>query len=265
MFSFSLHNVREKCHWVALCLSLFLVTGIIVSTILWPSKGRASYDTGATGTLKLQNDYQSPYRCRDCHADEFRAWSSTSHADASLDPVFQANLQSVQQPGKCFSCHTTGYDSTTGQFALAGVTCEACHGPYREGHPAESMMIAPPEELCGACHGSTLTEWASSRHGKAEVTCTACHEVHSQKIRSADNTNALCADCHQDQTQDPTHSIHSQTAASVYCIDCHLVRSGDDAGSAVKGQVRTGHSFAVSVSACDDCHPTPLQPGMGPP
>ena len=35
---------------------------------------------------------------------------------------------------------------------LAGVTCEACHGPYREGHPEESMVIATSEDLCGICH-----------------------------------------------------------------------------------------------------------------
>ena len=75
----------------------------------------------------------------------------TVHTNASFDPIFQVYLQGVEEPGECFACHTMGYNAITGQFMLAGVTCEACHGPYREGHPEESMVIATSEDLCGIC------------------------------------------------------------------------------------------------------------------
>jgi predicted CXXCH cytochrome family protein len=263
MHRLTLRNAREKSPWLALGVSLFIAASTIAMTLLWPAESRAFANAGETDRSSRAGGYQSPQQCRECHAAEFQSWSGTSHADASFDPIFQVYLQRAAQPGECFTCHTTGYNQVTGQFVLAGVTCEACHGPYREGHTAESMMIASPEELCGACHASTLAEWASSRHGKAGVTCTACHEVHTQKTRSAANTNALCTGCHHDQTRDATHTIHID--AGVHCVDCHLARPSDDVSSALNGKAATGHFFAVLVSTCSNCHPVPLRPDVAHP
>jgi predicted CXXCH cytochrome family protein len=257
MYRLSLSNARENCHWLALAASLLIVTCTIAATLLWTSESRALDFTGDVTLSSPPGDYYSPYHCRECHVAEFQAWSGTSHADASFDPIFQVYLQQVAEPGECFSCHTTGYNSTTGRFVLAGVTCEACHGPYREGHPGESMTIATSEDFCGTCHTSTLGEWASSRHGGAGVTCTACHEVHTQKTRSAETTNALCTGCHQDPTQNAVHTVHG--AADVRCTDCHIGRPSDDVSVAVSGKALTGHGFAVFVTTCSDCHPTPLR------
>ena len=113
-------------------------------------------------------------------------------------------------------------------------------------------MVAAPEELCGHCHTSTVTEWRSSRHGQVGITCVACHEVHTQKTRVTEATDLLCANCHQSDMQDATHAVHSQ--AVVRCIDCHLARPDDIAESAVSGHAITSHSFTVSVSTCEDCH-----------
>ena len=261
MSSSSPFDAREKCQSLALATSLLILAGAIAATLFSPAGSRASDAAAETGPVSLPGDYESPRHCRECHPTEFQAWSGTTHADASFDPIFQVYLQQAREPGECWSCHTTGYNSTTGQFVLAGVTCEACHGPYREHHSAQDMMIASPAELCGTCHKGTSAEWASSPHGKAQVTCTACHEVHAQNTHSADNTNALCAACHQDQTQDSTHTIHRHSDTGVFCIDCHLARSRDDIGDAVNGQAVTGHAMAVFVSTCDDCHALPLQPG----
>jgi hypothetical protein len=263
MLRFTLLSMRHQSHWLALVVSFFILATTISLTLLWPSGSLAFQDELPGGTFSIFGSYQSPQRCRECHESEFQAWSNTTHARASFDPVFQVYLQQAEEPGECFACHTTGYNAITGQFMLAGVTCEACHGPYREGHPEESMVIAASEDLCGTCHPSTLIEWTSSRHGKVGVTCVDCHEVHTQKTRAAAATNSLCAGCHRDTLRDATHTIHSQ--ADVRCIDCHLARPGDDAGDAVSGHAVTGHSFAVFVSTCNDCHlafvsPTPQSP-----
>jgi hypothetical protein len=253
------HNLRQQSYWLALAASFLILTSTISLTLLWPTASLALNDERAQGsTSSVFGNYQSPQHCRQCHAAEFQAWSSTTHAQAAFDPIFQVYLQQAEKPGECFSCHTTGYNAMTGQFVLAGVTCEACHGPYRPAHPQESMTVATSEELCGTCHANTLLEWSSSRHGKVGVTCVDCHEVHTQRTRVAATTNALCAACHQNHTQDVTHSVHGR--AGVRCIDCHLARPSGDAQAAMKGHAITGHSFTVAASTCDDCHPLSLTP-----
>jgi hypothetical protein len=261
MKNLSLSNFREKCSWLVVTASLLILASTLALTLLWPSQTQAFDQASEAGSPFLPGDYQSPQNCRECHPEQFQDWSSTSHADASFDPIFQVYLERVGEPGECLSCHTTGYNSNTGQFVLAGVTCEACHGPYRPEHPAESMQVAASEDLCGTCHTTTFAEWASSNHSEAGVSCADCHEVHTQKTHSSDVANALCAGCHQGQTQDTVHAIHIHSTSSIHCTACHLARPADDASDMVKGQVTTAHSFVVSVSTCDDCHTTPLGSG----
>jgi hypothetical protein len=252
MHTFDLRAAQEKSHWVAFAISLLILVSTISFTVVFSSPGQAFNANVAINLLPFSGNYSSPQRCRECHAAEFQAWSHTTHAEASFDPIFQVSLQRVAEPGECFACHTTGYDSATGQFVLSGVTCEACHGPYRPEHPEESMVVAASEDLCGMCHTGTLAEWRSSRHGKVGVTCVDCHEVHTQKTHAAENTNTLCSGCHQIQTPNATHFTHSR--ADLYCVDCHLARVSDDVNEMVKGQAVTGHTFTVSATTCNDCH-----------
>lgn len=251
MAGFDAEKMRQQSPWLVFAASFFIVVTTITLTLLWPTASVALEAKPNRG-FSMWGNYQSPQRCRECHEAEFAAWSNTTHAQASFDPIFQLYLQQVEQPGECFSCHTTGYNTNTGQFVLAGVTCEACHGPYRAEHPQESMVIATSAEMCGSCHPSTLVEWQSSRHGQVDVTCIDCHEVHTQHTREAVTTNALCATCHQDQIQNETHQVHSE--ANVVCVDCHLARPDNRGQGAVSGHAVTGHSFAVFFSTCDDCH-----------
>jgi len=255
-------KLREKCTWLALGAALLILASTITLTLVWPPEIQALDQASEGGSPFFPGDYQSPQHCRECHAEQFQAWSGTTHADASFDPIFQVYMERVGEPGECLSCHTTGYNSFTGQFVLAGVTCEACHGPYRPGHPEESMQVAASEDLCGTCHTRTHSEWASSNHSQVGVSCADCHEVHTQKTRSSEVANALCAGCHEGQTQDTTHRIHVHVETGIHCTACHLARASDDSSDMVKGQVATGHSFVVAVSTCDDCHPSPVGPGI---
>ncbi len=257
MSKFTLSKMRPYSHWLVFTVSFLILATTISLTLLWPP-GSVALDQQTTldQTGSRWGNYQSPQHCRECHQEEFQAWSNTTHAKASFDPIFQTYLEQVEQPGECFTCHATGYDTNTGQFVLAGVTCEACHGPYRAEHPRESMMIAASADLCGNCHASTLVEWQSSRHGSVGVNCIDCHEVHTQQTRAAAATNAPCATCHEKQIQDQTHAQHSQ--ADVHCIDCHLARPDNNGSRAVSGHAITGHSFAVFVKTCTACHDNSL-------
>ncbi len=230
-----------------------LILGFVLSlTFLCSHPQSAQPILPTRNGFSLFGNYQSPDRCRECHPEQYAAWADTIHAQASFDPIFQVYFEAAGRPGECFACHATGYDTTTGQFALAGVSCEACHGPYRPGHPEATMVVAASETLCGACHTSTLQEWKRSRHGQVGVRCGDCHEVHSQQARAAVATNELCAQCHEDTAHDRIHHRHMGTGLG--CVDCHLSRPPNKGENAISGRALTGHSFAAATSVCERCH-----------
>ncbi|MEZ4771511.1 MAG: multiheme c-type cytochrome [Caldilineales bacterium] len=239
--------------WIAILLTALIGAATILLTAALQPGTAAVAGNPQGGVSSVAGAYQGPQHCAECHPSEFYSWAGTTHANASFDPIFQAYLQSVDQQGECFACHTTGYDAQTGQFVTAGVTCESCHGPYRDDHPGQSMEIATADDLCGTCHRSTVAEWRTSNHGQAGIACVACHEVHSQKTHMQTDSDALCAGCHERDAQDDLHQTHH--AAAIGCIRCHVARPEFDAGAAVSGMAETGHSFAAAPGICADCHP----------
>lgn len=245
-------QLRRYNPWLTVAIAAIILTATLGLTFLGPAPGRGAPAASAPSSFSIFGAYQSPDRCRECHPEEFHAWTGTTHAQASFDPIFQQYLQQAEKPGECFACHATGYDTRTGQFVLAGVSCEACHGPYRPGHPEATMVIADSETLCGACHTSTLQEWKTSRHGQVGVSCGDCHEVHTQAPRAVAITNELCARCHKERTQDDMHRQH--LARELRCIDCHLSQPQKDVSGAVSGHAVTGHAFGVVEATCARCH-----------
>lgn len=243
---------RGRSQWLAFALSLTLVTFVLGLTLLSAPDIRFA-ENGEPRLLALLTDYISPQGCRECHLEQFTSWQHTTHANALFDPVFRTYLEQADNPAECLACHTTGYDPQSGQFVLAGVTCEACHGPYRAGHPEESMIIARDPEFCGECHTTTLAEWQASGHGQAGIACVDCHEVHSQQAWTT-TTYGLCADCHSQAVANPLHLTHQE--ANIPCIECHLALPEEIviSGHIPTGQPLTGHSFTATLDNCDTCH-----------
>jgi hypothetical protein len=80
--------------------------------------------------------------CVKCHAGEVNVWKATPHArtfdELHRRPEAQAiaaklGIQSIKHDGRCVDCHyTTQIDpSTASPHAIAGVSCESCHGAAR--------------------------------------------------------------------------------------------------------------------------------------
>lgn len=102
--------------------------------------------------LSADHEYIGAQKCRPCHLIEYKSWEKTPHARAldSLKPEEQAKAE-------CVSCHVTG-----GRKELAGVQCEACHGPGKDYAPKEIMkkaakskaagLLVPDEKSCRGCH-----------------------------------------------------------------------------------------------------------------
>jgi hypothetical protein len=170
--------MRRQCHWLALGISVLMVVGALLLTQFRPSASHAESVVGESCSVP-QDSYHSPQCCAECHPVKYQSWAQTAHARARVDPLFELDLQEQQQPGDCLCCHTTGYDASSGHYALPGVTCEACHAPYQPGHTTQQMAIAAPQEICRNCHVERFGEWEAGAHGETDKHCAACHTVHS--------------------------------------------------------------------------------------
>jgi hypothetical protein len=170
--------MREQCHLLVLGGTLVMVALVLLLTLVQPMGVLAGGIEPASCPVPATNDYHSPQCCSQCHPDKYHAWSQTSHAVARIDPVFVVDLEKELVPGDCYACHSTGYDAGSGEYALPGVTCEACHQPYQAGHSADSMDLPQHPPLCGTCHTKTLEDWQAGAHGESDKTCCSCHPPH---------------------------------------------------------------------------------------
>jgi hypothetical protein len=210
-----------------------------------------------------QPDYEGPEKCAECHSAETEAWQNSPHAKAmtTINETLQLACSEDLETSECdcLTCHTTDFNPADRTYAHAGVTCEACHGPYVEDHPKNGVMhLDVDSSVCSDCHVDTYEQWKDSPHGQAGVQCIGCHLSHSQDFRLTDE--ALCGACHRNQLEDFAHSVHS--AQDVTCTDCHLSTTASSEPVAlasihepIGGTAAPSHRFSVvSSQACAGCH-----------
>jgi hypothetical protein len=117
-----------------------------------------------TATMAAQSDkatYVGPKKCKMCHINQFKSWEENM-------PQHENALKSLpadkQKDPNCTKCHVTGLGKESGYKDeattpdLAGVTCEACHGP-------------------GSEHVAAAKEQKKDTITKVPV-CTTCHNPH---------------------------------------------------------------------------------------
>ena len=110
--------------------------------------------------------------CRSCHPNTFAKWATTRHAHAFEDLVNDPKgVRSDHQfDAECVSCHTTGFEYTSGWKSAAltpflkGNQCENCHGPG-------SKHVESPDDA-GACKAIALTAADADRNRL----CIRCHD-----------------------------------------------------------------------------------------
>ena len=130
--------------------------------------------------------YVGAKKCKACHLKQYTTWSATKMAGAFelLRPGVRAEAKRrvKYDPAKdythdaaCLGCHTTGYGKPGGFRSieetpdLAGVQCEACHGPhsnvlkvmtiqnkaYKHTEVLAAGLQVPDENTCrGTCHNT---------------------------------------------------------------------------------------------------------------
>src|SRR5512138_2371924 len=97
-------------------------------------------------------DLVGPETCKACHPGAYAAWRAGPHARA-LDSLPERS----RKDRRCLSCHAPDVDG-----GVAGVSCEACHGPggayaasyvMRDAELARAVgLVDPGEKTCLGCH-----------------------------------------------------------------------------------------------------------------
>ncbi len=242
--------------WFAVVPTLIILALVLLLTETTSAAPAAQPAQAPAAKLSFQ---QSQPACQSCHAEEYKVWQGSTHANATLDPIFQEQLAKGHDQAECLKCHTTGFDSGSGKFMSEGVTCEACHGQYKEGHPAAATMQLPMQsDTCKLCHQAVFKDWETSQHAAQQIDCFDCHQAHSQGVRTGD-ANTLCSACHTDQQTTLAHSIHG--ISGVDCVSCHMMKetTTTDAASGVHIEA-SSHSFTVPADVCNRCHSSATHP-----
>ena len=150
-------------------------------------------------------------------------------------------------------------------------SCARCHarrGTLGEYHPGKPLLdthrLAVIEEPLYWPDGQIRDEvyvygsFIQSKMHQAGVTCTNCHNPHSNQLVA--EGNSVCAQCHLASTYDnPTHHRHKVASAGGACVDCHMpsqLYMGVDS--------RRDHSMRIprpdlsmstgAPNACNQCH-----------
>jgi len=176
--------------------------------------------------------YVGSATCQACHEDIFTAFQRSRHEIVETDPKrhFENNA------------------------------CESCHGPgskHAESASAADIRnlrkIAPAasEKVCLTCHLNEPTHVGriNSSHAKNQVSCIACHVIHSKGSAGpvAADINLRCANCHSStwaSFQRPYR--HRLPEGAMSCVDCH-----NPHGSIIPRSIQTVNA---NEPGCFKCH-----------
>lgn len=184
------------------------------------------------------DQFEEPVVCSGCHSDIFKQWQGSMHANAFIDPVFQAlwKIGAKETDGMadtlCGGCHAgVGVVSNdlvfkdgefqTSAIAKEGVHCDLCHtvirSSFKETPTYEpqnaSLVLAPGEVKRGPYKDSESPHHEtaySELHTKSEF-CANCHQVYHP-----------VSNFHIERTYDEwKYSIYAQKG--IQCQDCHMM------------------------------------------
>ena len=149
-----------------------------------------------------------------------------------------STTQAAELGATCVSCHEKLVASFKSSFHAkiwqGKNDCQSCHGATdkHEKDPSKQTIISfnnmggrTPEELskqCLSCHKKSehLANWDMGEHKKNDVTCVACHTIHTPRFTV--NQPEVCFNCHKDVRSDVNKmSHHPIIEGKVMCSDCH--------------------------------------------
>ncbi len=211
-----------------------LICGLLAAGLAWFAIGGSSQSVKSTQTKPASYnaaEYVGSEACKDCHEDQFKAYSHTSHAGLATMSGWKGRA--------------TG--------------CESCHGPGKahaeEGDPKKIISFknkAAKEisETCLACHAGREehNNFRRGEHWRNDIGCTDCHSAHltDPVAKNLPGSNVLISPVNQQKPAFATIRMQ-KTGEPQLCTGCH---------SEVKPafSMPFHHKVFEGAMKCSDCH-----------
>jgi len=148
--------------------------------------------------------------CEACHGpggDHSATWKRLS-ADAPL--VRLAKLSPRHANAICARCH--GGPPTDGDFAPEDARHFVAWLKDREGFLADGSASGQVYQYSTFVRSPCFTEGG--------LTCTGCHDPHSDELRPGPDLDAMCVRCHSDEAAG--HTFHDVAKEGARCVNCHM-------------------------------------------
>ena len=264
-FRDELHWTRRQQNWNYMCADCH------------STNVRKNYDPAANRYATTWSEIN--VACEACHGPGSRhvAWAGATRPGQTYDANDRKGLTMVlhERRGVQWTIDPASGNakrSAARATALELGVCAQCHSrrsqissDYVAGRPFLEhylpALLMPPLYWSDGQQRDEVYTWGSfleSRMHAAGVTCSDCHEPHSQKLRA--RGNQVCAQCHAAAKYDvATHHFHRAGGPGAECAGCHmpatrymLVDPRHDHSLRVP---RPDQSVALGVpNACARCH-----------
>ncbi|NOT05560.1 MAG: hypothetical protein HOP27_13270 [Anaerolineales bacterium] len=182
-----------------------------------------------------------PGACLVCHTTGYDPATGTSKAEgvtceACHSPIPAShpndNMPVDKSPDLCGKCHSDPRFATDNwklsMHYQRSMTCSTCHNAHTAGmktiEGAEGVVeTGDASPLCANCHKDAMTNFPTSKHAAANVTCVNCHlgfDVNAEGLTAEDIGEAhkapdhnfmpsidTCNKCHTDQMHAPGQAV----------------------------------------------------------
>lgn len=209
----------------------------------------ACHGPGSTHVVWAKEKSSDPRKGLTAQLDERRGvtWSidaATGNAKRSRERASEREIE------VCAQCHARRAQIAEGYHAGK---------PFLD-HYLPSLLVAPLYWSDGQQRDEVFIwgSWLQSRLHRQGVTCSDCHDPHTQKLRV--EGNAVCGQCHAPGKYDaPAHHRHTAGTAGAQCAECHMPRTTymvvDGRRDHSMRVPRPDQSVALGVpNACNQCH-----------
>ncbi|MCX5811752.1 MAG: hypothetical protein NT178_04305 [Proteobacteria bacterium] len=120
--------------------------------------------------------------------------------------IFPISLQGSISTFYCFGCHEKHKE-----FKHGKTTCLQCHDDISSALHDDKLK----KPSCSTCHSQTTEEYSKSVHGRKNLSCKGCHNVHFLK-----EGKRSCLECHKNVSHALLPSKEKHLKA-LDCLACH--------------------------------------------